>query len=242
MPRAFADALPRRRQSLLALLVLLCLFSPGCVRRRMTIRSNPPGALVTVDNREVGVTPVSVPYTYYGTREIRLELDGHQTVVEKHTFYPPWYEYPGLDFISENIVPWELRDERILNFDLAPQAIVPVEEIVARAENLRSNTRSGLATPTYVPTGPSATGLGAGTPFSTVPYEPPPSTIGVNRPETLPPGGAVLPSPGQLPPSGAPAQLQPANPQGNFPPNSPPPGATNTPQRLPRGGYVIPGQ
>ena len=29
----------------------------GCVERRMTIRSNPPGALVYVDDYEIGITP-----------------------------------------------------------------------------------------------------------------------------------------------------------------------------------------
>ena len=32
---------------------------PGCVRRRMTVRSNPPGAVVFVDDQEIGTTPAS---------------------------------------------------------------------------------------------------------------------------------------------------------------------------------------
>jgi hypothetical protein len=178
----------RMRRPVLILILLFVVASQiGCVRRRMTIRSNPPGALVTVDNQEVGVTPVSVPYIYYGTREIRLELDGFETVVEKHNFFPPWYQYPGLDFVSENLVPYEIRDERILNFDMAPQRIVPIEEVLARAENLRSNTRLGLATPAAVPFG--------GSTAAPLPYIPPARAVDVNRPEFLPPGGAALPTP-----------------------------------------------
>lgn len=48
----------------------------GCVQRRMTVRSNPPGALVYVDDYQIGTTPVSTDFIYYGTRKIRLVKDG----------------------------------------------------------------------------------------------------------------------------------------------------------------------
>ena len=54
----------------------------GCVQRRMTIRSSPPGAMVYVDNQEIGTTPVSTGFTYYGTREFRLVKDGYETLTE----------------------------------------------------------------------------------------------------------------------------------------------------------------
>jgi hypothetical protein len=66
---------------------------PGCVRRRMTVRSNPPGALVFVDDQEVGTTPVSTGFTYYGTRKIQLMKDGFETLTVKQTFHPPWYQF-----------------------------------------------------------------------------------------------------------------------------------------------------
>ena len=59
---------------------LILSFSVGCVQRRMTIRSNPPGALVYVDDYQVGTTPVSTDFVYYGTRKIRLIKDGYDTL------------------------------------------------------------------------------------------------------------------------------------------------------------------
>ena len=44
----------------------------GCVSRRMTIHSNPPGALVLLDGKEIGYTPCSADFLYYGTREVTL--------------------------------------------------------------------------------------------------------------------------------------------------------------------------
>jgi hypothetical protein len=40
-------------------MLLLAVAATGCVQRRMTIRSDPPGALVYVDDYQIGTTPVS---------------------------------------------------------------------------------------------------------------------------------------------------------------------------------------
>jgi len=111
----------------------------GCVRRRMTIRSNPPGAVAFVDDRRIGVTPVSTPFTYYGTRKIQLFKDGFESQTVKQRFAPPWYEYPVLDFITENLWPQEVRDERIVEVQLQPQQVVAPQELVGRAEMLRGS-------------------------------------------------------------------------------------------------------
>ncbi|MFM7737868.1 MAG: PEGA domain-containing protein, partial [Planctomycetota bacterium] len=71
----------RQSRWLFVCLVLLLLANnSGCVQRRMLIRSQPEGAMVTIDRQAIGQTPVSVPFTYYGTREIQLEKDGYQTI------------------------------------------------------------------------------------------------------------------------------------------------------------------
>jgi hypothetical protein len=114
----------------------------GCVQRRMTVRSNPPGAMLYIDNQEIGTTPVSTNFTYYGTREFRLVKDGCETLTEKRTIPVPWYQFVPLDFVAENLVPGEIRDHRTLDFQLVPQRIVPTEEILDRAETLRGQARA----------------------------------------------------------------------------------------------------
>lgn len=119
----------------------------GCMRRRMTVRSNPPGARVFVDKQEIGVTPASASFTYYGTREIQLVKDGFETLTVQENFQAPWYEYPPLDFVTENLWPTETRDERVLEFQLIPQQKVPQELILERAQQLRANAWQGQAIP-----------------------------------------------------------------------------------------------
>ena len=93
-----------RFTSVIAIVSLgLVLTQTGCVRKRMTIVSNPLGAQVFIDNREIGTTPVSTSYLYYATREIRLQKDGFETITVQRNFDPPWYEYPPLDLFSVRI-------------------------------------------------------------------------------------------------------------------------------------------
>lgn len=135
------------RGTRLLLVLLLVSTACGCVRRRMTIRSNPPGAVVFVDERRIGVTPVSTNFTYYGTRQVQLVKDGYETVTEKHKFTTPWYQFPVVDFFAENLWPDEVRDERVLDFNLPPQQSVPPTQVVARAEQLRGEAQAGVLTP-----------------------------------------------------------------------------------------------
>jgi hypothetical protein len=138
---------PMLRGGCLAALVLVCLSTTGCVRRRMTIRSYPPGAQVFVDDQEIGTTPCSTSYIYYGKRNIMLVKDGYKTERFVQQFEVPWYEYMPLDFINENLNPNEIRDESNIEVTLQPQENVPQEKLLERANNMRSGARLGLVTP-----------------------------------------------------------------------------------------------
>ncbi len=129
-------------------LLLVAVAGSGCVTRRMTVRSNVPGAQVYVDNYEIGRTPASTDFTYYGRRNIRLVKDGFETLTVEQPVQPPWYQWPGLDFVFENVWPLEIRDERQFAFELKPQYVVPTESLLGRAEELRGATGAAAAAPT----------------------------------------------------------------------------------------------
>ena len=102
------DARPRvSHPANIAVAVLLVLLpaTVGCVQRRLTIRSNPPGARVFVGDNEIGATPVSTDFVYYGTRRIRLVKDGYETFVVNQPIPTPWYQIPPLDFVTRESRP-----------------------------------------------------------------------------------------------------------------------------------------
>lgn len=49
----------------------------GCIERTITVTSKPAGALVYLNDEEIGRTPVTVPFTFYGVYDVRLE---HESV------------------------------------------------------------------------------------------------------------------------------------------------------------------
>lgn len=127
---------------LLGILLMFTFALPanGTVRRRLNVNSNPPGALVYVDNQQVGTTPCSIDFIYYGTREIRLIKPGFETLTVNQPIPAPWYEYVPLDFVSENLTPTKIRDNRTVTYNLAPQLVIPTQELVDRANQLRQET------------------------------------------------------------------------------------------------------
>ena len=125
----------------LALLIGLTLLPGGCVRRRLNVRSNPPGAIVYVDTQQIGTTPCSVDFVYYGTREIRLVKAGYETLTINQPIPAPWYQIPPIDFVAENLVPTKIRDNRTVSYDLAPQLVVPTQQLIDRGQQLRGETQ-----------------------------------------------------------------------------------------------------
>lgn len=178
------------------LLLLIVITSTGCVQRRMTVRSNPPGAMVYVDDYPIGTTPCSTDFIYYGTRKVRLVKDGYETLTIYQPIKTPWYQWPGIDFFSENVWPGEIRDERAYEYHMIPTVQVPNEQLINRAQQLRANSQP-------IP----GTGIQPATAL-------PPAAI--VAPETLPPPNLGPPVNSFPPPAGA-------QPMGT-PPVYPPPG------------------
>ncbi len=132
---------------LAVLLVLVLLVSAtGCVKRRLIVRSYPEGALVMIDKRPVGYSPVSVPFTYSGTREIQLEKDGYKTVQVKERIRPKLYDTFPVSLITNHLWLGELRDERLLEFQLEPREQVSESRLLDRANDLRGNVSRGTVT------------------------------------------------------------------------------------------------
>ena len=110
---------------LLPVVLLLC--SSGCIRRSVTIDSDPPGARVYFDHREAGETPLELRFTHYG---------GHSLIVVKEGFRPyrgrltldekGWAVFP-VDIVTEALLPSVIRDRR--NVTVVLQKAQPPGEV-----------------------------------------------------------------------------------------------------------------
>lgn len=110
----------------------------GCVERRYTIRSDPPGALVIVNSEEKGTTPVSSSYAFYGKRSVRLVKDGYEPLEIVQDFEAPWYDNVLTEFFTENLIPYTFRDERTFTYKLKPEGTTDKTKLLSDAEALRA--------------------------------------------------------------------------------------------------------
>lgn len=133
-------SMPRCAQ--LLMIVCLCVLSLGCVERRLLITSEPAGALVYLNDQEVGRTPLEVPFTWYGTYAVRLEREGYKTLQTEQIADRPWWEAPGPDLFAEAMpgkrveIAWHLEMLRA-----EPASEVDPQRVLEFAEQIRELNR-----------------------------------------------------------------------------------------------------
>lgn len=73
----------------------------GCVRRTVEITSTPSGALVLVNDREVGRTPATIEIDHYGEYDVQVRLEGFEPLdTSARAVAPPW-DWVGVDLFAE---------------------------------------------------------------------------------------------------------------------------------------------
>ena len=112
-------------------------FMLGCVKRTISITSNPGGALVWVNDREVGRTPVTLGFVYYGEYDVRLEKDGQEPLMTTAWTQRPFYDAPIIDFAAE-MGPFYLQSNSAWHFELIPRNDDP-ELLLQRANAARES-------------------------------------------------------------------------------------------------------
>ncbi len=133
----------RRAFALAGLGVSLLAVTVGCVERTITINTAPDGALVYLNDEEIGRSPVSKNFTWYGDYDIVIRKEGYKTLKTHAKILEPWYQVPPLDFFSEILFPATLRDTHYLEYDLEEQEYPPHDELVERAKQFRERTLYG---------------------------------------------------------------------------------------------------
>src|SRR4051812_4161464 len=70
--------------------LLLCL-AGGCVERELVVESAPDGALVYMNDQEVGRTPIRRDFQWYGTYDVVVRKEGYETLrAQTPVIAPPW--------------------------------------------------------------------------------------------------------------------------------------------------------
>jgi len=132
------------RLAILAMVTIMGLPNVGCVRRKLTVNTEPAGAVIWLNDEEIGRSPATVDFLWYGDYDVVARLKGYETLRTHHRLVAPWYQAPGIDFIAEVLYPGWIVDSREMQFELSPQSL-PTRD--ALLDNARLTRELALADP-----------------------------------------------------------------------------------------------
>ena len=119
-----------------ALLLLTLAVLTGCADRRLHITSDPPGALVALNDVEVGRTPVEVNFTSFGTYDVRLQRPGYATLLTSAEANPELHDQPVFDALSV-FTPGRPRTDIYWHFVMEPLE-TDADALIERAREVRA--------------------------------------------------------------------------------------------------------
>lgn len=129
---------PTIRISVALCLVVATWTTGACVRRTITITTEPPGALVFLNDQEVGRSEVSTDFLWYGDYGVTVRKKGYATLKTNWKIDPPWYQRMPIDFVAEVLWPGHIHDTHSRHFVLEEQVIPSTDELAARALSTRA--------------------------------------------------------------------------------------------------------
>jgi len=120
-------------------LPLTAVLAAGCVERTIRITSEPAGAMVYLNDEEVGRTPCETAFLHYGTYDVRLVKEGFEPYTGPAVASAPLYDLPGPDLVADLLpirigshIDWHFTLERVADDDPA---------MIDRARQLRERMR-----------------------------------------------------------------------------------------------------
>jgi len=128
------------RRGLLARLILYLmavLALGGCVERKLTINTEPQGALVFLNDEEIGESPVTVNFQWYGDYNVRIRKEGYETLKTHRDLKSPWYDEIPFDFFAQVIYPGRIVDSYEWTFELSPKRQISRDELIRKAQEAK---------------------------------------------------------------------------------------------------------
>ena len=130
------------------------------MERKLTLTSEPSGALVFMNDKEIGRTPIETDFVWYGKYDVQVRKEGYLTFNHPQRLKSPWWQVPPIDLFAE-LMPWHPTDRQALHFQLEPRPTTEPDSdaMIARAAELRpllESTRYPATSPATEPTAATA--------------------------------------------------------------------------------------
>ncbi len=132
-----------RKFTITFFLPLLILVFSGCTQRELTIKTVPEGAYVELNDEQVGASPVTVGFNWYGIYRVRLQKEGFKTLKMNKELARPASDYFPLDIFRSILEPGAV-DRYEWTFELEEYSTGKREDLITRAEKTQRRTKEQL--------------------------------------------------------------------------------------------------
>ncbi|OHB61314.1 MAG: hypothetical protein A2167_09040 [Planctomycetes bacterium RBG_13_46_10] len=109
----------------------------GCVERKLTINTEPQGAIVVLNDEEIGTSPVTTSFEWYGDYAVRISKEGFETLKTHRNLKRPLHDYFPFDLFANCLSPKRTVDAYQWSFTLTPQTQPSREELIQDAQELK---------------------------------------------------------------------------------------------------------
>lgn len=114
------------------LMAVVCSLMTGCIYRKLTIKTDPPGALVYLNDRLIGETPVAHHFVWYGWYRVTVRKSGYERIEDRRKLKAPFYLWLPFDLVME-VMPFPVTDAHTWSYILNPvseSAPIPTPEFI----------------------------------------------------------------------------------------------------------------
>jgi len=129
----------------------MALVSTGCLaERHLVVETDPPGALVEMDWKEIGYTPLDHVIHHPGRRRLFITLEGYEPVLREVDFPETRKSSFPLDIFTELLNPIARDQIEVVTLKMSPYqntGSFDLSPVLERAELLRRAGPSGPREP-----------------------------------------------------------------------------------------------
>ncbi len=127
----------KRNLLILAAAVTAGLSICGCVERQLTINTVPQNAVITLNDEEIGQSPVTVSFNWYGDYRVRIAKEGYETLNTHKELKAPLHDKFPFDFFAQVLSPKKIVDKYEWTFQLEPAQEPDRDKLILDAQKLK---------------------------------------------------------------------------------------------------------
>ncbi|AQQ69723.1 PEGA domain protein [Limihaloglobus sulfuriphilus] len=129
---------------ILAGFAFVCVFAGGCIERELTVNTRPEGAKVVLNDEEIGISPVTVSFNWYGTYKVDITKKGYESINTSKKLKRPREDYFPFDLFADIFSKPGTVRSYTWDFELSAYQPPQRQEIINRADQMKTMAQDSI--------------------------------------------------------------------------------------------------